>query len=275
MGAPCVLASLGASDPEARKHHLNGHGFDRSSSVAFGRVAEAYERCRPSYPGEIVAWVIEKLRLGPGKTVVDVGAGTGKLTRQLVPTGARVIAVEPLEEMREQLLGAVEGVEVLAGSAEALPLPDLAADGITVAAAFHWFDVDRALPELHRVLKPGCGLAIIGNGRDLEQPLQAAVQSIIEVYLPGLDELRGWIPVLEASPLFGPLEGVEATFEQYFDAAGLAERVGTISYIARLPDDERAEVLARVRALGEAQPEKPFPFLYRAEAVVCMRRDDD
>jgi len=81
--------------------------------------------------------VVEKLGLGPGRTVVDVGAGTGKLTRQLVPSGPRVIAVEPLEELREQLIAAVEGVEVLAGSAEALPLSDLAADGITVAAAFH------------------------------------------------------------------------------------------------------------------------------------------
>jgi SAM-dependent methyltransferase len=219
--------------------------------------------------------VVERLGLGPGTTLVDVAAGTGKLTRQLVPTGARVIAVEPLEEMRAQLVAAVPGVETLAGTAEALPLPDASADGITVAAAFHWFDVDRALPELHRVLKPGCGLAIVGNGRDLGQPLQTAVQQIIGSYLPGLGELSGWIPVLEASPLFGPLEGVEATFEQHFDAAGLAERISTISYIARLPDDERAEVLAQVRALGEAQPETPFPFLYRAEAVVCMRRDDD
>jgi SAM-dependent methyltransferase len=218
--------------------------------------------------------VVEKLGLGPGTTVVDVGAGTGKLTRQLVATGARVIAVEPLEEMRDQLLAAVEGVEVLAGSAEALPLPDLAADGITVASAFHWFDVDLALPELHRVLKPGCGLAVVGNGRELTQPLQAAVQRIIGSYLPDLDELRGWLPVIEASPLFGPLEGADCTFEQHFDAAGLAERIGTISYVARLPDEERAEVLARVRALGEAQPETPFPFRYRAEAVVCVRRDD-
>lgn len=219
--------------------------------------------------------MVERLGLGPGTTVVDVAAGTGKLTRQLVPTGARVIAVEPLDEMRAQLRAAVPGVEALAGTAEALPLPDASVDGITVAAAFHWFDVDRALPELHRVLKRGGGLAIIGNGRDLSQPLQAAVQQIIGSYLPELGELLEWIPVLEASPLFGPLEGVEATFEQYFDAVGLAERVGTISYIARLPDEERAEVLARVRELGDAQPQTPFPFRHQAEAVACTRRDDD
>ncbi len=118
-------------------------------------------------------------------------------------------------------------------------------------------------------------MAIVGNGRDLNQPLQVAVQQIIGSYLPDVGELLEWIPVLEASPLFGPLEGVEATFEQYLDAEGRAERIGTISYVACLPDEERAEVLARARELGEAQPETPFPFRYQAEAVACMRRDAD
>jgi ubiquinone/menaquinone biosynthesis C-methylase UbiE len=270
MGAPCVLASLGASDPEARKRHLNGHRHDRSSAAAFGKVAETYERRRPSYPSEAVDWIAERLGLGPGTTVVDVAAGTGKLTRQLVPTGARVVAVEPLAEMREQLRSAVPGVEVLDGSAEALPLPDAGADAITVAAAFHWFEVDRALPELHRVLRPGGGLAIVGNGRDLTQPLQAAVQEIVGPYLPDLTKLdEEWLPVLEASRLFGPLERFETSFEQLFDAKGLAERMATVSYVARLPDAMRAEVLTRVRALGEAQPETPFPFRYRTYALVC------
>jgi ubiquinone/menaquinone biosynthesis C-methylase UbiE len=206
---------------------------------------------------------------------VDVGAGTGKLTRQLVPTGARVIAVEPLDEMRAQLEAAVPGVEVLAGSAEALPLSDSSVDAVTAAAAFHWFDVDRTLPELHRVLRPGGWLAILGNARDLRQPLQAVVQDVIGRYLPDLGELEYWLPMLEASPLFGPLETKEAAFEQLFDAAGLAERIGTISYVARLPDEERSEVLARVRALGEAQPGIPFPFRYRTVASVCRRRDAD
>jgi SAM-dependent methyltransferase len=245
--------------------------FDRSSSAAFARVAESYERRRPSYPPEIVDWLVERLALGPGKTVVDVGAGTGKLTRLLIPSGARVVAVEPLEEMREQLLAAVPGVEALAGTAEALPLAGGSVDAVTAAAAFHWFDVDRTLPELHRVLRPGGGLAILGNGRDFGQPLQAAVQDVIGEYLPDLGELQFWEPVLERSPLFGPLETTEAAFEQLFDAEGLAERIGTISYVARLPDDERADVLARVREVGEAQPETPFPFRYRTYASVCYR----
>jgi ubiquinone/menaquinone biosynthesis C-methylase UbiE len=204
--------------------------------------------------------------------VVDVGAGTGKLTRDLVPTGARVVAVEPLAEMLEQLAAAVPEAEALAGSAEELPLEDGSADAVVAASAFHWFDPDRALPEIHRVLKPGGALATLGNGRDLSDPLQQQVQEIVGPYLPAPGSLRGWVTVLEASPLFGPIERFETTHEQRFDAEGLAERMATVSYVARLPEEEKAEVLARLRALGEAQPESPFPFRYRTGARVCRRR---
>jgi len=201
--------------------------------------------------------------------VVDVGAGTGKLTRDLVPTGARVIAVEPLAEMRDQLAAVVPGAEVLAGSAEELPLEDDSADAVVAASAFHWFDPERALPEIHRVLTSGGGLATVGNGRDPGDPLQQEIQAIVGSYVPADRELVAWLDVVEASPLFGPVEEFSTTHEQWFDAEGLAERMGTVSYVARLPDDERADVLARVRALGQAQPESPFPFRYRTRARVC------
>ena len=202
--------------------------------------------------------------------MVDLGAGTGKLTRLLVPTGASVLAVEPLPEMRAQLEAAVPGVEALAGSAEEIPLRDGAAGSVTAASAFHWFDHDRALPEIHRVLGPGAGLGIIGNRRDLGDPLQDAVQEIVGPYLPDLRELGAWREALAASPLFGPTETFEVPYEQALDAQGLAERMGTISYVARLPDDERADVLASVRALGDAQLQTPFPFRYRTQVTVCF-----
>jgi SAM-dependent methyltransferase len=204
-----------------------------------------------------------------------VGAGTGKFTRLLVPTGAHVLAVEPLAEMRAQLEAAVPGVEVLAGSAEELPLDDSSVDVATAAAAFHWFELDRALPELHRVIRPGGGLAIVRNYRDLEQPLQAGVQEIIGRYVPDESEFELWRAELEASGFFGPLEEIRRTFEQEFDPEGLAERVSTISYVARLPEEERRRVLAEVQALGAAQPTKTFPFRYHSDAFVCRRRDDN
>jgi SAM-dependent methyltransferase len=200
---------------------------------------------------------------------VDVGAGTGKLTRLLVPTGARLIAVEPLAEMRAQLEVAVAGVEAVAGSAESLPLLNASADAITVASAMHWFDLDRALPEIHRVLRSGGGLGVVSQGRDLDDPLQAGVQEIIGGYLPNLPELEAWREVVERSGLFGPMETMHASNQQLLDPDGLAERIGTISYIARLPDEERAGVLRRVKAIGEAQPYSPFAFRYRARAAVC------
>jgi ubiquinone/menaquinone biosynthesis C-methylase UbiE len=246
---------------------------DRTSAAAFAKVAESYERRRPSYPPELVAWVVERLGIGPGKTVVDLAAGTGKLTRQLVPTGARVVAVEPLPEMRAQLEAVLPDVEALAGSAEDLPLPDSIADAVTIAAAIHWFDLEHALPALHRLLKPGGALGVIGPGRDLDQPLQRAVQEIVGPYLPHAAEFGLWRKAIVESGLFTLEESFDASFDQLLDSEGLAERIETISYIARLSDDERAGVVARVRALGEAQPETPFPFRYRVEATICRRRE--
>ncbi len=151
-------------------------GIHPTAAVGFSRAAEVYERARPSYPAEAVDWMVEVTGLGPGYTVVDVGAGTGKLTRLLAPTGARVVAVEPVAEMR----ALIERAEVLEGTAEALPFPDGAADVVTVAQAFHWFELDRALPEIHRVLRPGGHLALFWNSRDLDDPLQAALERLLQ-----------------------------------------------------------------------------------------------
>ena len=152
---------------------------------------------------------------------------------------------------------------------EELPLEDGSADAVIAASAFHWFDPERALPEIHRVLRPGGGLATVGNGRDLDDPLQQEIQAIVGAYVPADGELLSWLEVVEESRLFGPLEEFSTTHEQWFDAEGLAERMGTVSYVARLPDDERADVLARIRAIGRVQPESPFPFRYRTQARVC------
>jgi ubiquinone/menaquinone biosynthesis C-methylase UbiE len=136
------------------------------AAVGFERGADDYERARPSYPDAAVHLIVDEAGLGPGSTVCDLAAGTGKLTRLLVPSGAEIIAVEPVAAMRDQLVRAVPGVEVLDGTAETIPLGDGSIDALTVAQAFHWFDTDRALPEIHRVLRPGGTLVLIWNVRD-------------------------------------------------------------------------------------------------------------
>ena len=139
-------------------------------ALGFDSTAAAYERGRPDYPPAAVEALVEALAIGPASTVVDLGAGTGKLTRLLVPTGARVVAVEPLAGMRAELATAVRGVEVLDGTAEAMPLGDGRADAVVAAQAFHWFADHQSLSEIHRVLRPGGGLGLVWNVRDQSVP---------------------------------------------------------------------------------------------------------
>ena len=223
-----------------------------SAERGFGTAADAYERARPGYPPEAVAWLAERLGLGSGSTVVDLAAGTGKFTRMLGRTGARVIAVEPVDGMRSKLVEALPSVEVLTGVAEELPLPDGSADAITVAQAFHWFAIEEALAEIARVLRPRGALGLIWNLRDQKDPLQRAITELIR-------PLRGneptaydgrWRAVLEASPLFGPLAEARFESEQALDADGLAERVASISFVAAAPEDLRTAVVEGARALA-------------------------
>src|SRR5437763_3088354 len=148
-------------------------------AAGFARAADVYERARPEYPAAAIVWLADRLGLRPGRVVVDVAAGTGKLTRLLVPAGARVVAVEPQAEMLALLRGAVPEAKALEGTAEELPLPDEAADAVTVASAFHWFDRERALRELARVLRPAGALALVFNTRDPESELQRELTELL------------------------------------------------------------------------------------------------
>jgi SAM-dependent methyltransferase len=149
------------------------------AAVGFGRAAGAYERGRPGYPSDALAWLAERLELGPGRTVLDLAAGTGALTRALLTTGAEVVAVEPVAEMRSALPAETR---VLDGTAEAIPLGDATADAVTVAQAFHWFDGPVALAEIHRVLRPGGVLALVWNRRDQASPVNRAIDTLLAPY---------------------------------------------------------------------------------------------
>ena len=231
-------------------------------------------RARPSrLPARGVEWLVEQLELGPGRTVLDVGAGTGKLTRELVGSGATVVAVEPVPAMRAVLERVVPEARALEGTAEALPVDDGGVDAIVVAQAFHWFDGPAALAEFHRVLALGGRFALIWNRRRLEQPLHRAINEIIEPYRRDTpSHYRGeWRESLTASGLFSPIAELEVPIEQVLDADALVDRVGSISYIAALPDDEREAVIGRVRALSADGGDAPLRLGYTTEAYVYER----
>ena len=240
------------------------------AAAGFGAAADVYERARPSYPEEAVRWIAERIHLDERSTVADVGAGTGKLTRMLVATHARIVAVEPVEAMRAVLLDRVPGSEVLDGTAEAIPLPDASADAITVAQAFHWFDHERAIPELHRVLKPGGWLVLIWNSRDMNDPLQRGIEDLLAPLRDVAPYQLGeeWREPLEASSLFGPPEEAWFSIAQEMTAAGVGERVASTSFVAAMAPDDRARLLERVRQLTAGR-EEPFAFPYVTEVYLA------
>lgn len=244
---------------------------DPVAAAGFASAADLYERARPSYPQEAVDWLVERTGIGPGRVVADVGAGTGKLTRLLVPTGARVVAVEPLPEMR----ALIRETEAVDGTAEELPFADETVDVVTAAQAFHWFDLERALPELHRVLRPGGALVLVWNMRDLDDPLQHAVEELLaplRAEVPG-QHLGAWRAPIDASPLFGPATVGCFGYEQSYTVDDLCDRVASTSFVAVLSPVERDALLVRVRALAYGR-EEPFPFPYRTEVHVFPRSSD-
>jgi SAM-dependent methyltransferase len=236
----------------------------RAAATGFSRAAAEYERGRPGYP----AAALEPLGLSPDLVVLDLAAGTGKLTRMLVGSGATVIAVEPVAEMRAALPASVE---VLDGTAERIPLGDGSVDLVTVAQAFHWFDGDAALAEIHRVLRPDGRLALVWNRRFEDAPVNVAIDAIVDPFRANAPTHRGerWRAAFDQTSLFGPLEEHVFENEQVLDADGMADRIGSISFIASLPDEDRARVLADARALATAGP---VSVPYRTEVHVSARR---
>jgi SAM-dependent methyltransferase len=222
----------------------------RAAATGFARSVEAYERGRPDYPPDAIAYLQRELDLRRGRTVVDLAAGSGKLTRQLVPLGCEVIAVEPVDEMRAAI-GA--SIRTLKGTAEAIPLPDASADAVTVAQAFHWFDGPKALAEIARVLRPGGTLGLVWNRRPIESsPLHAAISEIINPYRDDAPAhaTGAWRDAFAS----GELTEWTHAWCQRMDADALADRVGSTSFVAALDDAERERVLARVRALAADGP---------------------
>ena len=230
---------------------------------SFGRAAEEYELGRPGYAEA----ALDAVELPPDAVVVDLAAGTGKLTRQLVPRYTRVLAVEPLEGMRAVLERVVPGAEALGGTAAAIPLEDDAVDAVFVGEAFHWFSTAETLTEIARVLRPRGTLAILFNQADggFEPPLPEAFW---EAYRAAAIEKPPEQTVstgLWKASFPGPFEPLaESQFPNpiELDREQILAQAASWSMIGALPDDERAALLAR---LGELLPEGVYRHPLRTE----------
>jgi SAM-dependent methyltransferase len=239
---------------------------DPRATSGFGSAAEAYERGRPDYPAAAVAALARELGLGPESVVLDLAAGTGKLTRSLAAHAGRVIAVEPVAEMLDLLRRQLPEVDARVGAAEAIPVEGGSVDAVFVGQAFHWFRTAEACREIARVLVPAGGLALLWNRATWEDlPWHDAFVAITRPSreAAGSFPAESWRDELAGTGLFEPLRTSEAEHVHVTDPDGFVADVASWSWISNLPTDDRLALLAGVRGLIGDQRE--LRLRYRTE----------
>lgn len=227
-----------------------------AAAGGYTTAADNYVRGRPDYPPEVSFWLRDTLGLEAGKVVVDLGAGTGKFTPRLVETGAQVIAIEPVAQMRSKLSDALPEVDARAGTAEAIPLPDNSVDAVVCAQSFHWFSTPQALAEIHRVLKPGGKLGLIWNMRTDRVAWVAQLNQIVNSVEGDTPRYHtgAWRTVFPF-PGFGPLQEQQFTHGHTGSPEDvILNRVRSTSFIAALAPEDRAKIEEQVNALIAAEP---------------------
>jgi SAM-dependent methyltransferase len=236
-------------------------------AAQFDSVAEAYERGRPESAPAVVDCIAAELRIPQGAPVLDLAAGTGKLTRALLSAGLDVIAVEPQQSLRDVLAASVGSERVRDGLAEAIPLPDGSVAAVTVADAFHWFDAEDALGEIRRVLRPGGGLAVLSTAVDWGGASWAhEVGTLIAGLRPEHPQFDGpsWQDAVRATGGWTAPREIRLTASQPAHPERMVDYIASMSWIAGLPDDQRTDTLAQVGAIvgaGETPAELPVHVL--------------
>jgi SAM-dependent methyltransferase len=241
---------------------------------SFGARAADYAEHRPDYPAAAIQWALEPLGRQRSLVVLDLGAGTGKLTQGLLAAGAAPIAVEPDAEMRSELIARYPSVTTIAGTAESIPLPDGSVDAVVAGQAFHWFDQERAFPEIARVLRDGGVFAAFWNRDDSNVEWVAGLQKVARpnaaVPPPKSDDAK-----LPMHPLFFDFERAEFPHTQRRTAESLITTIGTHSHTLVISEQERAELLGRIRDYLHSRPETAtgeFDMPLRTDTIRTVRR---
>ncbi|EZP30353.1 class I SAM-dependent methyltransferase [Pseudomonas sp. RIT288] len=254
-------------------------GIQKIAQIGFSSQASTYAKGRPGYPIELHTWLRDVLGTLPGSTVIDLGAGTGKFTRLLKSMEIDVVAVEPVEAMRTEFAKSLPDIRILDGTAECIPFGSETAQALVCAQAFHWFANERALAEIHRVLKPNGRLGLIWNVRDESVDWVAAITDIITPY-------EGDTPRFHTGFWRLPFTGhhfstPELTCFRYTHSGSAKEviidRILSVSFIAALPPAEKAKVTEQLQYLIETHPflrgRETIEFPYQTQAYLCRRLD--
>lgn len=249
------------------------------AAKGFQTAGDAYERGRPEYPKEAIECLVEALGITRQSIVVDLGAGTGKFTKLLIPYGPKIIAVEPVEGMIRKFKALYPETEVMVGTAESIPLPDQSVDAIIAAQAAHWFKGELSLKEIHRVLKPNGKLGLIWNARDESLEWVAEMTRIIDPHEGGAPRYKSmnWRKPFESTNLFSPLQYKNFRYVQSGPRQMVLDRVASISFISALPESDHKSVLAQINQLLEANPvtraKEAIDLPYRTDVFWCSRKD--
>jgi SAM-dependent methyltransferase len=243
----------------------------------FGNAAQVYARGRPDYPSELAAWLREDLDLYPGRTAIDLGAGTGKFTKLLIQTGSNVIAVEPVAAMRTELAASLPWVQAVAGTADSISLRDAVSDAVVCAQAFHWFATEAGLEEIHRVLRTDGKLGLVWNVRDESVDWVGAITDILRPYEGDAPRYHTgeWRRPF-ASGLFSELRETRFTHVHIGEPEQvIVDRFLSVSFIAALPEKEKSKVTRELRDLISSHPKlkgrETIAMPYETHAYCCRR----
>lgn len=240
-----------------------------SQAESFAKVADSYVRGRPEYPVEMIEWMQRVTGIESGDHVVDLGAGTGKFTQALVNLGLRVTAVEPVDEMREQLSALLPDVLALSSVAQHVEIESDSADLVTCAQSFHWFASDDAIQEISRILRPEHYLILVWNQRDTSNPIQQKFSEIFERYQDAAtpsSPSRRWQPVIDGSSLFELVDEARFTLVHELSREVVPDRLRSMSVFSTLSDELQAAAIAEVNAIIPEEKTISLPYYNEAYA---------